>query len=90
MGESKEVFLDLLQDVGLLGCKPATSPLTKGVKFCSIDGKLLADQQQCRRLVGGLLYLGFTRLYISCTQSNNLVSSFKHPGKAIGNERFMF
>lgn len=62
----RKYILDLLQDAALLGCKPATSPLPKGIKFCSTDGELLAEPQRYKRMVGKLLYLSFTRPDISC------------------------
>lgn len=61
----RKYILDLLQDTRLLECKSASSPLPKGTKFCSSEGKLLYEPQQYRRLIGRLLYLGFTRSDIS-------------------------
>lgn len=61
----RKYILDLLQDTGLVGCKPAATPLPKGVKFSSNQGELIADPQQYRSLIGRLLYLGFTRPDIS-------------------------
>lgn len=36
-------MLDLLQDVGLMGCKPVVTPLPKNHKLNNEDGKLLSD-----------------------------------------------
>lgn len=54
-------FLDLIQDAGLLGCQPASTPLPKGTRLSSSEGKPMIDSQQYRRPIGILLYLGFTR-----------------------------
>lgn len=68
----RKYVLDLLQDVGLLGCKPISTPLPKGTRFCSGEGELLSDPQRYRRVIGRLLYLGFTRPDISyATQQLN-------------------
>lgn len=48
-----------------MGCKPATVPLPKGTKFCNNEGGLFYEPQRYRRLIGRLLYLGFTRPNIS-------------------------
>lgn len=61
----RKYILDMLEDAGLLGCKSVLTPLPKGVRFCSSEGTLLADPQRYRRLIGRLLYLGFTRPDIS-------------------------
>ena len=56
-------ILDLLLDVGLLGAKPAITPLpplTKGHQFVADSGPPLADPAPFRRLIGRLLYLNFT------------------------------
>lgn len=57
----RKYTLDLLQDTGLLRCKPALTPLPKGLKLCSSEGELLTDVYSYRRLIGRLLYLGLTR-----------------------------
>jgi hypothetical protein len=57
----RKYCLDLLKDTGLLGSKPATTPLDPSVKLHNDDGKLYEDVSQYRRLIGKLLYLTNTR-----------------------------
>ncbi|KAL0456195.1 UNVERIFIED_CONTAM: Retrovirus-related Pol polyprotein from transposon TNT 1-94 [Sesamum latifolium] len=56
---------DILVDTGLSSAKSVTTPLPQGVKLCSESGSLLADPEPYHRLIGRLLYLGFTRSDIS-------------------------
>ncbi|KAL2231122.1 UNVERIFIED_CONTAM: Retrovirus-related Pol polyprotein from transposon RE2 [Sesamum indicum] len=49
----------------MVNAKPAPTPLPMGLKLVLDDGCLLADPGRFRRLVGCLLYLGFTRPDIS-------------------------
>ncbi|KAG6421188.1 hypothetical protein SASPL_117738 [Salvia splendens] len=53
--------LDLVSDVGLLGCKPASTPMDS-IKQLQVDaGPPLEDPTIYRRLVGRLAYLCITR-----------------------------
>lgn len=61
----QKYVMDLIQDARLMECKPVTTPLPKVVKFSKTEGEFLEDPQPYRRLVGWLLYLGFTRPNIS-------------------------
>ncbi|KAL2226638.1 UNVERIFIED_CONTAM: Retrovirus-related Pol polyprotein from transposon RE1 [Sesamum indicum] len=56
---------DILSDAFMVNAKPAPTPLPIGLKLVLDDGCLLADPGRFRRLVGRLLYLGFTRPDIS-------------------------
>ncbi|KAL0434903.1 UNVERIFIED_CONTAM: Retrovirus-related Pol polyprotein from transposon RE2, partial [Sesamum radiatum] len=56
---------DILTDTGLLSTKSVATPLPQGIKLCSDSDSLLSDPEPYRRLVGRLLYLGFTRSDIS-------------------------
>ncbi|KAL0395161.1 UNVERIFIED_CONTAM: Retrovirus-related Pol polyprotein from transposon RE2 [Sesamum latifolium] len=56
---------DILTDTGLLDAKSVTTPLPQGVKLCADSGSFLLDPEPYRRLIGRLLYLGFTRPDIS-------------------------
>lgn len=51
---------DIVAEVGLLGCRPAGSPIDQNHKLSLADGPLLADPQTYRRLVGRLIYLAAT------------------------------
>lgn len=53
--------LDILTEVGMLGCKPARFPLDQKHRLAKADGALLQNPGQYRRLVGLLVYLSSTR-----------------------------
>lgn len=57
----RKYILDILQDTGLLGCKPTTTPLPKNHHFSTDCGDPISDPSRYRKLVGQLLYLNFTR-----------------------------
>lgn len=44
----RKYVLDLLDDTSLVGCKPASTPLPKGTRFCNNQGELLSDPQQTK------------------------------------------
>ncbi|KAL0353033.1 UNVERIFIED_CONTAM: Retrovirus-related Pol polyprotein from transposon RE2 [Sesamum angustifolium] len=54
-----------LTDIGLLNAKSTSTPFPQGLKLSANCGTLLPDPGKYRRLVGRLLYLGFTRPDIS-------------------------
>ncbi|XP_077221768.1 uncharacterized protein LOC143855510 [Tasmannia lanceolata] len=56
--------LDLLNETGNLGVKPASAPMDPNVKLVP-EGELLEDPGRYRRLVGKLIYLTVTRSDIS-------------------------
>ncbi|KAL0406591.1 UNVERIFIED_CONTAM: Retrovirus-related Pol polyprotein from transposon RE1 [Sesamum latifolium] len=59
-------YLDKLFTIkDLVAAKPASAPFPTGLKLVLEDGALLPDPNKYRRLVGCLLYLGFTRPDIS-------------------------
>jgi len=57
----RKYIIDILTDAGLLGCKPAFSPLPTGLKLSTDSGDPLPNPEQYRRLIGRLLYLNLTR-----------------------------
>ncbi|KAK6125101.1 hypothetical protein DH2020_041165 [Rehmannia glutinosa] len=57
----RKYILDILQDVGLLHCKPTHTPFPPGLKLQVKDGVPLDNPDRFRRLVGRLLYLNLTR-----------------------------
>ncbi|XP_074266144.1 uncharacterized protein LOC141588612 [Silene latifolia] len=61
----RKYVLDVLEEVGLLGCKPAPTPLEQHHQLGSSMSKLLPDAAPYRRLVGRLVYLAVTRLDLS-------------------------
>ncbi|GAU44842.1 hypothetical protein TSUD_400430 [Trifolium subterraneum] len=72
----RKYCLDLLKDSGLLGSKPASTPLDPAIKLHNDDSKRYEDISMYRRLVGKLLYLTNTRPDISF--STQQLSQFLH------------
>ncbi|KAK4411317.1 Retrovirus-related Pol polyprotein from transposon RE2 [Sesamum angolense] len=56
---------DILLDASMTDAKPASTPFPPGLKLTLDGGSLLPSPDRYRRLVGRLLYLGFTRPDIS-------------------------
>ncbi|CAM8928769.1 unnamed protein product [Rhodiola kirilowii] len=57
----RKYVLDLLNDAGLLGCKPSTIPMDTKHKLSLSTSELLSDPTSYKRLVGKLIYLTVTR-----------------------------
>jgi hypothetical protein len=72
----RKYCLDLLNDSGLLGSKPASTPLDPSVKLHNDAGKVFEDISLYRRLVGKLLYLTNTRPDIA--YATHQLSQFLH------------
>ncbi|XP_020549863.1 uncharacterized protein LOC110012095 [Sesamum indicum] len=70
--------LEIVRDVGLEKGKPTSSPLPAGCKFTSEAGAALDNPSKFRRLIGRLLYLGFTRPEI-CHATQQLSQYVQHP-----------
>lgn len=60
----RKYALDILHDYGLLGCKPTSIPIDPNLKLSKDEGNLLHDLALYRKLIGRLLYLIITRLYL--------------------------
>ncbi|KAL0379047.1 UNVERIFIED_CONTAM: Retrovirus-related Pol polyprotein from transposon RE2 [Sesamum radiatum] len=58
--------------------KPASTPLPAGIKFTSEAGHLLPNPESYRRLIGRILYLGFTRSDFSHA-AQQLSQFMQHP-----------
>ncbi|KAL0367257.1 UNVERIFIED_CONTAM: Retrovirus-related Pol polyprotein from transposon RE1 [Sesamum radiatum] len=58
-------IVDIIKDTGLEQAKAASTPFPPGLKLSTDCGALLQKPDSYRRLVGRLLYLGFTRPDIS-------------------------
>ncbi|RVW20625.1 Retrovirus-related Pol polyprotein from transposon TNT 1-94 [Vitis vinifera] len=70
----RKYVLDLLNETGMLGCKPAETPMDTTVKLEESDGSAPVDKGRYQRLVGKLIYLSRTRLDIGFSVS--VVSQF--------------
>ncbi|RVW55393.1 Retrovirus-related Pol polyprotein from transposon RE1 [Vitis vinifera] len=66
--------LDLLNETGMLGCKPTETPMDTTVKLEESDGSAPVDKGRYQRLVGKLIYLSHTRPDIGFSVS--VVSQF--------------
>ncbi|BBG99438.1 hypothetical protein Prudu_009132 [Prunus dulcis] len=71
-------LLDILEEAGLLGAKPAKVPMDPDL-ILSPTGELLKDPTRYRRLVGKLIYLTITRPEI--TYAVNTLSQFMQEPK---------
>ncbi|KAL0361435.1 UNVERIFIED_CONTAM: Retrovirus-related Pol polyprotein from transposon RE2 [Sesamum radiatum] len=57
--------MDIISDSGMAHANPALTPLPAGLKLSRDSGTYLQEPDRFRRLIGRLLYLGFTRPDIS-------------------------
>ncbi|KAA0039144.1 Beta-galactosidase [Cucumis melo var. makuwa] len=70
----RKYTLDLLTETGMLGCRPADTPIEFNCKLGNSDDQVPVDKEQYQRLVGKLIYLSHTRPDISFAMS--VVSQF--------------
>ena len=70
----RKYALDMLEETGMLDCKPVDTPMDPNVKLIPGQGEPLEDPGRYRRLVGKLNYLTITRPNISFPVS--VVSQF--------------
>ncbi|KAI4346193.1 hypothetical protein L6164_013265 [Bauhinia variegata] len=61
----RKYALDFIQKTGLLGAKPALTPMETNHHLALIDGNYLDNPTKYRHLVGCLIYLCFTRPELS-------------------------
>ena len=66
--------MQLLADVGFLGCKPTSTPMEANLKLSQNEGEPLDDPSSYKRMIGKMLYLTITRPDIS--YSVNRLSQF--------------
>lgn len=70
----RKYTIDILEDSGLLGCRPSSFPMEQGIKLDNCTESEKVDASRYRRLVGRLLYLQATRPDIA--YSVNILSQF--------------
>lgn len=57
----RKYCLDILHNMGMLGCRTSKTPMEQNVKFSAEEGEILHDPSIYRRLIGRLIYLTITR-----------------------------
>ena len=57
----RKYILDILEEMGMLDCKPVDTPMDPNVKLVLSQGEPLRDPGRYRQLVGRLNYLTITR-----------------------------
>ena len=70
----RKYVLDILEEIGMLDCKPIDTPMDPNVKFVLGHGEPLCDPRRYRRLMGRLNYLTIPQPDISFPLS--VVSKF--------------
>ncbi|XP_044334532.1 uncharacterized mitochondrial protein AtMg00810 isoform X1 [Triticum aestivum] len=71
----RKYVLDLLNETGMLGCRPIASPMDRNHKISALSGDPV-NKERYQRLVGRLIYLCHTRPDISYEVS--VVSRYMH------------
>jgi len=71
----RKYALDLLNETGMLGCRPAYTPIEQNHKLSAESGDPI-DKEKYQRLVGRLIYLCHTRPDI--TYAVSVVSRYMH------------
>ena len=72
----RKYALDIISETGLLGAKPADTPLELNDHLARVDGPLYSEPAQYRRLVGRLIYLAFTHRDIA--YAVHVLAQFMH------------
>ena len=72
----RKYTLDLLQNTGMLECKPASTFMDQNLKLSTESGEPLTNPAMYQRLVGRLIYLTNTRPDLAFAVS--IVSQFMH------------
>ena len=77
----RKYALDLLQEAGLLGCKPESTPVIPNPDFWDGSSEIMEDPGRYRRLIGKLIYLTVTRPDIAYVIG--LMSQFMHEPRVV-------
>ncbi|XP_057248849.1 uncharacterized mitochondrial protein AtMg00810-like [Beta vulgaris subsp. vulgaris] len=72
----RKYVADLLEDYGLMDCKPLKLPMDTHVKLLTSSGDILPNPELYQRLIGKLIYLTITRPDIAYTV--HVLSQFMH------------
>ncbi|KAI5324900.1 hypothetical protein L3X38_033973 [Prunus dulcis] len=72
----RKYVLDLLTDIGMLGCKHGDTPIVQNHHFGEYLDQVPTNKERYQRLVGRLIYLSHTRPDIAYAMS--VVSQFMH------------
>lgn len=72
----RKYILDLLKEIGLLGCKVADTPIEANLKLSPAEAEDVIEREKFQRLIGRLIYLSHTRPDIAFSVS--MVSRFMH------------
>uniref|UniRef100_A0A803LPC8 Reverse transcriptase Ty1/copia-type domain-containing protein n=1 Tax=Chenopodium quinoa TaxID=63459 RepID=A0A803LPC8_CHEQI len=72
----RKYILDLLAETGMLGCKPAETPIVENHGLQILEGAKLTNKEQYQKIVGKLIYLAHTRPDIA--YAVGVVSRFMH------------
>ncbi|BFG20736.1 hypothetical protein CerSpe_070100 [Prunus speciosa] len=72
----RKYVMDLLSETGMLGCKPADTPIEMNHKLFEDMDRLPTNKEQYQRLVGRLIHLAHTRPDIAYVVS--VVSQFMY------------
>lgn len=81
----RKYTIDLLKETGMLGCKPASTPIDSKMKLGREEKGIPVDKGRYQHLVGRLVYLSWRLIYLSHTQPDigfavSVVSQFmNHP-----------
>ncbi|XP_028127584.1 uncharacterized protein LOC114324060 [Camellia sinensis] len=68
LGPLRKYILDLLAETGMLGCKPADSPIEVNHHLCNVVGNSV-EKESYQRLVGRLIYVSHTQSDIAYAAS---------------------
>ena len=72
----RKYTLDLLKEIGMLGCRPTATPLEKNWIFGEINDDTPVEKERYQRLVGKLIYLSLARPNIAYLVSG--ISQYMH------------
>lgn len=77
----RKYALDIVAEAGLLGCKPASTPMEQNHKLLSDDGPAYKNPARYQKFVGKLVYLAITRPELS--YSIHVLSQVMHKPREV-------